>query len=686
MSSLLFYSQYRLPSYQLWRMLTTWMTFYRLCTLTLLIAIGIPAVSVAQSLPSDTVLHNMAQAYRKGDAKALTALLPAAKGHLLEPWAAYWELSARLNTASSHEIDVYLNRYAGTYQEDRLRNDYLLLLGQRRDWLEFSKYHADYRMQDDVQVRCYALVAQSIYQLQPIAEQASQLWLSQREADDGCTTAVAQQFKLGKIESLVVWRRARMGMEYSRPKVVRGALTLLNADWANTADKIYNQPEKYLDGKLLAVRTRTRELLTLALIRLAVNDPAAAREQMTRLRWRSQLTTEERSWIWAVIGKQSALALSSDTLADFANATDHLMTEDHLAWKTRAALRARNMPLVLATIEHMGVKQQSEPAWIYWRAKALMQKAKTDNQKAAEPNQLKATELFKSIAGPTGFYEQLALEELGQSIVTPPVAPLTSSDLQSAQNNMGLRRAVKAIQMGLRSDGVREWNYTTNLHERGGMNDSQLRSAAQMACDLQLWDRCINTSDRTKQVVDWTQRYPMPLYEAVIARCRDIRLDPAYVYGLMRQESRFIVQARSGVGASGLMQVMPATARWTAKKIGLTGFTDNQLENEDTNIAIGTAYLKLVLTEFEGNTAMAAGAYNAGPSRVRLWRMGPELEAAIWIENIPFTETRDYIKKVVSNSTVYAALLTGQAQSLKARLPTIGPRKTNSPQSDSTLP
>jgi soluble lytic murein transglycosylase len=137
------------------------------------------------------------------------------------------------------------------------------------------------------------------------------------------------------------------------------------------------------------------------------------------------------------------------------------------------------------------------------------------------------------------------------------------------------------------------------------------------------------------------------------------------------------------------MQVMPATARWTAKKIGLTDFQSHQISDRDTNIAIGTGYLKLVLDNFGGSMPMAAAAYNAGPGRPRAWRGqtgAPTLEAAIWAENIPFSETRDYVKKVLSNTTNYAALITGQPQSLKARLGTIGPRDTSTPDLGIDLP
>jgi soluble lytic murein transglycosylase len=134
------------------------------------------------------------------------------------------------------------------------------------------------------------------------------------------------------------------------------------------------------------------------------------------------------------------------------------------------------------------------------------------------------------------------------------------------------------------------------------------------------------------------------------------------------------------------MQVMPPTARWTAKKIGLTDFKPHQITERDTNIAIGTGYLKLVLDDFTGSMPLAAAAYNAGPSRPRNWRNGPILEAAIWAENVPFSETRDYVKKVLSNTTNYAAILTGQPQSLKARLGSVGPRLGNVDADNKDLP
>jgi soluble lytic murein transglycosylase len=287
------------------------------------------------------------------------------------------------------------------------------------------------------------------------------------------------------------------------------------------------------------------------------------------------------------------------------------------------------------------------------------------------------------LAGIRGFYEQLALEQLGRKVTAPArPEPPTEAELAEARQNPSLKRALYAISMGLRAEGVREWNYGAHLVNAQGrlgrMTDREMLATAALACEQQVWDRCINTSERMRDLFDTEQSFPMPYKDAVIQRSRQIELDPAYVYGLIRQESRFVMDARSHVGASGLMQVMPATAKWTARKIGLENFRPEQLAQHDTNIAIGTGYLKIVLDSFGGSMPLAAAAYNAGPSRARKWSQSRTLEGAIWAENVPFNETRDYVKKVLGNATLYAAIITGQPQSLSSRLGMVGPQDTSS--------
>ncbi|WP_313069661.1 transglycosylase SLT domain-containing protein [Melaminivora sp.] len=652
--------------------------FKLLTPLLLAVALGSAATTVqaqgAASATADEAVLEMQKAFRRGDKARLAQLLPATHGHPLEPWAAYWELRARLDEAQPAEVQAFLHQWAGTYQEDRLRNDWLLLLGQRRDWLRFAELHPAFRMQDDREVRCYDLTVRHLQggaAAQAAGDGAEVLrnWMAQRDADDGCAYAAGEMLAAGKIKPLDVWRKARLGAEAGRPRAARQAVALVAPEALTPLAQALASPAKYLAARATAAGRERQELVALALIRMAQSDAAGA-ARLLESKWGVHLSAEERNWVWGVIGKQAALSLSPEALAYFARASrDADLTDDMLAWKTRAALRAGQWKVVARSIDAMSEAAREDPAWTYWRARAWMSDRPGDEQRAH------ARRLYERIAGTTGFYEQLALEELGAAVALPPApAPLTAEERAAARANPGLNRGLYAIALGLRSEGVREWNYTTNLHSPGGMGERELLAAADFACQQHVWDRCINTSERTRTSIDMAQRFPTPFRQAVLERTRTIGLDPAYVYGLIRQESRFIMDARSGVGASGLMQVMPATARWTARKIGLTDFTPEQINDRDTNIAIGTAYLKLALDDFQGSMPLAAAAYNAGPGRPRNWRNGPVLDAAIWAENVPFAETRDYVKKVLANTVNYAALLTGQPQSLKGRLGMVGPR------------
>ncbi|HEX2545402.1 MAG TPA: transglycosylase SLT domain-containing protein [Ramlibacter sp.] len=655
---------------------------------TILASLAVVLIGCAQAQPRDDVLLEMQQAFRQGNKARLAQLLPQAQGHALEPWAAYWELRARLDTAPPAEVQQFFQRYAGTYQEDRLRNDWLLMLGQQRRWELFAQEYPKFRMKDDREVRCYALLVQALNDansVPAVSEDVRRNWLAQREADDGCTVAAASLMGKGRLTQADAWRKARQSIEANRPRAAAAALEMVKPDALPLLNELNANPAKFLSDKVVAASRVRRELVGLALIKLATSDVDAAAAQLEN-KWGPQVHPEERDWIWGVIGRVAAQRLLPEANNYFSRIQrDKHLNDELLGWKVRAALRApkgvdwRN---VHEAVDAMSDEGKADPTWTYWKARALLA-----GQRPSEAHRAEAVKLLESIGSSKGFYEQLALEELGHKITAPAKpAPLTEDEKRAARQDPGLNRALYAIALGLRSEGTREWNYTTNLHKPGGMSDRELLAAAQYACDREVWDRCINTSERTRAEVDVEQRYPTPFRDSVVRRSREINLDPAYVYGLIRQESRFIMDARSHVGASGLMQVMPATARWTANKLGMRDFTVDRLTERDTNIAIGTGYLKLVLDDFAGSMPLAAAAYNAGPSRPRAWRNGPVMEGAAWAENVPFQETRDYVKKVLANTTLYAAMLTGQPQSLKARLGTIAPREAAQPAPNGDLP
>ena len=211
------------------------------------------------------------------------------------------------------------------------------------------------------------------------------------------------------------------------------------------------------------------------------------------------------------------------------------------------------------------------------------------------------------------------------------------------------------------------------------MGDRELLAAAHLACQREVWDRCINTSERTKGEIDIDAALPDALPRHGAAQGQDIGLDPAYVYGLIRQETRFIMDARSGVGASGLMQLMPATARWTARKIGMPDFSPAMIADHDTNLTHRHQLPEARARRLRRLDAAGRGRLQRRPRPAAQLARRPDAGAAIWAENVPFNETRDYVKKVLANTTNYAALISGRPQSLKERLGNVGPRDMPEP-------
>ncbi|MCV2357069.1 lytic transglycosylase domain-containing protein [Paucibacter sp. B2R-40] len=620
-------------------------------------------------------------AQRRKDRKRLSAIneLAQAQRHPLAPWIAYWELGLRLGEVSQAEVTAFYARWPGTYVEDRLRNDWLLELGRRRDWKNFAIDHPRFQMRDDREVACYALLIEHLNG-RNVIEQARSNWLAQRDGDDGCQLLAATLLDAKQLGQADAWLKLRLSVEAQRPRAAKQAASLLGKPVELALAELQDNPARYINRKAKGGPRTHTELASLALMRVAASDPAQAAELMFK-RWEAELPHDLAAWTWAQIGRQAAFKLQPEANDYFERAfkqqAKHQQQQppewssETWAWAARAAMRAGDWPQVLRVLGKMSPADQADPTWQFWRARALL--ASAADGAPGEAIRAEARSLLQATVSPLTFYGRLAGEELGLTLQMPATpSPLTAAERKQAQTHAGLNSALLLIDIGLRNEGVREWNFSLMR-----MSDRELRAAAQEACDREIWDRCINTSERSRVEIDMNQRFPTPHRQQLLAKSREVGVDPAYVYGLVRQESRFVMDARSHVGASGLMQVMPATARWTAKKIGAEFRPEYMLER-DFNIKIGASYLKLVLDDFGGSMAMAAAAYNAGPGRPRRWREGAVLEAAVWAENIPFNETRDYVKKVLTNSALYAQVLGLDNTSVRKRLgPPIGPRESS---------
>ena len=601
------------------------------------------------------------EAYRTGQAAKLDGYAKRLKGHILEPYIAYWQVSPRLEQASPEEIRAFLASYRDTLVAERLRNDWIKLLGRSRQWDLFEQ-ELPQVSGEDLDITCYSL--QSRMRLSPTEalREARPLWFVGRDMPESCTPLFDALMSRGMLSPDDAWTRIRLALELGQVAVAQRIGAYLPAAQApdfKVLEAISSNPAGHLEHKHFNPNYKlrsARETTMFAVHRLARTSPQQAARHWTRLE--ENFAADDRAYVWGMIAYLGAMRHDPDALSWFRRAGD--MSDLQLAWKTRAALRARDWKEVTAAIDAMTEKESSDPAWRYWKARSLK----------AQGRDADAEVLLKPLAAEFNFYGQLALEELGGKSTVPAAGFRPSpEDLRAMNHAPAIRRALELYRLGLRVEANREWLFAIR-----NFDDRQLLTAAELARRNEIYDRAINTADRTLEQHDFHLRYLAPYRQAVKQNAAQLNLDEAWVLGLIRQESRFIADAKSRVGASGLMQLMPTTAQWVAKKLGLKDWRWSQVTEVDTNVSLGTWYLRHVLDTLDGQPVLASAAYNAGPGRARAWRSSSAIEGAIYAETIPFNETRDYVKKVMANATYYAHTLGNQVPPLKQRLNTIGPR------------
>ena len=610
------------------------------------------------SRADDDVFLLLREASRQDDAAKANAYAARLPAYTIPGYVDYYRLKTRMRVASADEFRAFLNRYQGSAIADRLRNDWLLELGRARDWANFDQQLPLFVLNDDTQVKCYALLSR-VAKGEKVADDARALLTSPGGYGDACSGLIAALAQSGQFGVDDLLAQLRLAGEANATGPARRVAELLGASDARAAQAVDFPALAMARGigdtradheiYLVAVSRMARTSQNLAVIALNKNAP--------------RLTPQEQAIGWAGIAHAASLTLAPEAAEYWRKSAGAPLSQEKLQWKTRIAMRRADWKTVKATIEAMPPQLRSQPVWTYWLARALQ--AELGQHEAAMA-------MYARIADQTHFYGQLALEEMGQKISIPaPGATLTPEEIAPMASNPGLRRALKFFSMRLRFEGTREWNW-----ELRKFSERELLAAAEFARRNDILDRMVNTSDRTRTQFDYTQRFPSPHFEILTPTTRELGLDPAWVYGLIRQESRFIMDAQSSVGASGLMQVMPATGAYVARKIGLGDYVKGKLTDLRTNLVLGANYMSMVLANADGSQTLATAAYNAGPGRMRNWRgtLNQPMEGAIFAESIPYTETRTYVKNVMANATNYAALFENKPQSLKGRLGTVAPR------------
>ena len=593
------------------------------------VAKNISSVKIGENQPievpiseADKTFIELRDAARKNDVQRTQQLSGSLSNYPYLDYVRYFQLKPqmfdkgnepRADSSVDDEVRAFINAYDGSAIADRMRNDWLLVLGKRKDWNQFDREYPKFVLDDDTNVKCYSLQSRLSKYEDPrlIGQEALKIMIDPRQFGSACqelVPALVQANGLSTFQARVLGRSAaEMNFE--------------------TAGRRMGGDDP-IGGIVRAARV----------------DPSKTYRDFVQSS--SRYNKEDQAVAWGVIGQFLAKRLDRNAIDAYRRQQqlgfNQLLSAETQEWKVRTALRAHDWQLVRESIESMNpVVRQRDPAWTYWYGRSLKELGDSE----------KANAQFQLLEDQFNFYGQLAREELGKPIVIPPKAKVSNAEIKEIGKRGGFSRAERFYAMNLRFEGNREWNW-----ELRGMSDRQLLAAAEYAKRIHLYDRTVNTADRTKGEHDFGLRYPTPFKEQLSPIAKNIDLNLAWAYGLIRQESRFITNASSSVGASGLMQVMPNTAKYVAKKIGMNSYTNERLKETQTNLTLRSHYLNMVLKDLDDSWVLASAAYNAGPSRPKSWRerLNQSTEGAIFVESIPFNETRTYVKNVLANASYYS--------------------------------
>ncbi len=627
----------------------------------LLLLAAIP--SAAEPVDADFLAAKAA--FDRGDRARLEALAPRVSGHVLEPYVEYWRLKSRLDNASDDDVRSFLARWPESPLADRLRAEWLKSLGKRAQWDAFGAEYSP-AAGEDAELACYGIQFRRLHEGDAALAAAKPLWFNGQATPDACSPLFEALVAAGDLTPADRHARFRLAVEAGNVRLAQSiAVDLPPEDRISAREfaQVERDPARSLmKGEFAWKRQGGRDLALYALERAARSDAAGVRAAWEKQRGR--MPDAERLYGNARIAFHAARQLDPQANDWFREAAGAPLSETQHAWNVRAALRAGAWRDVDAAIDAMPPSQAHEPAWRYWKARALAAAGRSEEASAG----------LAALAGEFSFYGLLAAESLGRR-VEPVSNPLRASAtaLSAFGAQAGVRRALKLAEVDMRAESQREWIYIVR-----GRDDDDLLLAAEFARRAGLYDRAINTAERTSTRHDFGLRYMMPFRGHFEAAARDQGADVALLFGLARQESRFAPDIVSSAGAVGLMQLMPPTARWVARQLGRNDYRPAQISNVAVNTQFGAFYFKYWLERLERMPALAAAAYNAGPNRAQAWRNGAPLEGAIWVESIPFNETRDYVKKVLANAMFYAHELDQPYVSLSSRLGTVPPRGAGS--------
>ncbi|WP_040260725.1 transglycosylase SLT domain-containing protein [Pseudomonas massiliensis] len=621
----------------------------RLVPALLLGVLSISSVAHAGDLTLQRQYYNQAKAaLAKGNSAPYFQYKSMLADYPLEPYLAYDELTARLPGASDEEIEAFIAAHGDLPKINWLKLRWLRMLADRGDWATFVRYY-DSKL-NFTELDClygqYQLTRPDL-RAEGYAN-AERLWLSGKDRPAACDPLFGRWAAEGQLTEHKRWQRARLAAQarnYALARRMVDGLPTMQVQGKRLIDvaqkpDLLDQPELFQPAD-----EAMADAVGLGLRRLARQDPEKALGLLDTYAASMRFSADEKVAIAKDIGL--ALARRYDGRAlDLMTRYDPDLRDDTVSeWRLRLLLRLGRWQDAYELTRRLPASLAQTNRWRYWEARAL---------ELARPNDPQVPALYRNVAKERDFYGFLAADraQVPYQLTNRPL-PLTQAQLNSVRNAPGIRRALEFYQRGEVVDGRREWYYVSRHFDR-----DQMVAQARLAYDMGWYFPAIRTISQAQYWDDLNIRFPMAHRDALLREARLRGLHASWVFAITRQESAFMEDARSPVGAMGLMQLMPATAKETARKFSIPLATPQQALDPDKNIQLGAAYLSVVHGQFNGNRVLASAAYNAGAGRVRQWLRGANhLSFDVWVESIPFDETRQYVQNVLSYAVIYGAKL-----------------------------
>lgn len=634
----------------------------------LLLACGLQAVAASAELPdlqeSRRDYQAALDAVRRGDLQRYQQLRARLGAYVLRPQLDYEYYKDRIATTPPQALSEFLDQNEDVWVSDALRKRWLRHLAARGDWSTFIREYRDVR--DDTELACTRLG----YLIKVSNEQAGLmtevegLWLSGNRQPDSCEPVFQAWRRAGYMTNDRVWDRIALAMERRNTSLAQDLARNLDArdrPWVERWVAMHNSPDRELNNISYPVETAiARKIVRHGVVRIAYRDTAAAMRQWQRLKERYQFFGEDDNYVLRWVGILAAQN-HDPSAVDWLSAVSASSDDTNLRqWRVRAAVRAGKWQTALRFLNTMTEAEQAEGEWRYWKARLLEQ---TGDTKAAN-------RLYSELARERSYYGFLAADRSGVPYSMQHVSIQTSpEEISGMLARPGIQIARELFELNDVVNARRQWSWATR-----NMTSRDLQVAAVLAGHWGWHDRAILTVAKSDHLDDLELRFPVIYRDLVEAGAEENNIDPGWVYGVVRQESAFIADARSGAGALGLMQLMPSTGRLTGRRIRLSIPNNNALLKVENNVRLGTSYLRHVLDYNNGHEILATASYNAGPHRVRTWLPEPDstVAADAWVDSIPFNETRDYVKNVMSFSTVYSHRLGAVPRRLRDRMPDVG--------------